>query len=476
MDVIVGGQNDDVLVGSKENDTLNGLAGEDTLDGKGGDDLLLGGDDNDILWGGKGNDVLVGEKGDDIMRGGAGDDILAWANGDGNDLIRGGAGYDNTIFNGSVDLGDEMTLKADGDLAIFQRINLVPIILNVDDSEQFTVSGLGGNDSLKIKDLTGTDVEKVVFNGNEGNDSLDGSKTDIKIIADGGAGKDNLITGAADDILSGSGGDDFLAGEKGDDIMRGGAGDDIMAWDDGDGDDIMRGGAGYDTTIFEGSVDLGDELTLEADGDLAIFQRVNLVPVTLDVDDTEKFEVSGLGGNDSLIVKDLAGTDVEKLFFNGNEGDDSLDASKTDIKIIADGGKGDDVLIGGTNNDTLIGGAGSDTLTGGGGKDVLIGGNGSNTYVLAKANSVYYNDGDNSTAGLNDYALIEDFSKSQDEIWLEGSAGDYVIGASPIDGVNGSGIYLDTNGSGTLGANDELIAVVEGVNNLNLTANYFDYI
>ncbi len=476
MDVILGGQNNDVLIGSKENDTLNGLAGEDTLDGKGGDDLLLGGDDNDRLWGGKGNDVLVGEKGDDIMRGGAGNDILAWADGDGNDFIRGGAGYDNTIFNGSVDLGDELTLEADGDRAIFQRVNLGPIFLDVDDSEQFTVSGLGGNDRLKIEDLTGTDVEKVVFNGNQGNDSLDAAETKVKIVADGGAGKDTLIGGAADDILRGGDGDDFLAGEKGDDIMRGGAGDDIMAWDDGDGDDIIRGGTGYDTTVFEGSVALGDELTLEADGDRAIFQRVNLGPVILDVDDTEKFEVSGLGGNDRLKIEDLTGTDVEKLIFNGNEGDDRLDASKTNIKIIADGGKGDDVLIGGTNNDTLIGGAGSDTLTGGGGKDVLIGGNGSNTYVLAKANSVYYNDGNNNTAGLNDYALIEDFSKSQDEIWLKGSASDYVIGASPIGGVNGTGIYLDTNGSGTLGANDELIAVVAGINNLNLTANYFDYI
>jgi Ca2+-binding RTX toxin-like protein len=476
MDVIKGGKGNDSLVGSEGDDTLKGLAGRDTLDGKAGNDLLLGGDDFDRLWGGKGDDVLLGDGGDDIMNGGAGNDILVWNDGDGNDIMRGGDGYDIAVFNGSVDLGDKMTLTADGEKAIFQRLNLVPINLDVNYTEQFFVDGLGGDDALTVGDLTGTDVKKVIFEGNEGNDFLDAGETKVKVEANGGAGKDTLISGQIDDLLWGGGGDDFLAGEEGDDTMRGGAGDDIMAWDDGDGDDIMRGGEGYDTTVFEGSVDLGDEMTLTADGERAIFQRVNLGPVILDVDDTEKFEVSGLGGNDSLVIKDLSGTDVEKLYFNGNEGNDRLDASKTDIKIVADGGKGDDVLIGGTNNDLLIGGAGSDVLIGGGGKDVLNGGNGGNTYILAKANNSYYDDGKNGTAGLDDYALIEGFAKDSDAIQLKGAAGDYVLGSSPIDGVNGVSIYSDTNGNGILGGSDELIAVVAGVKDLNLAADYFDYV
>jgi Ca2+-binding RTX toxin-like protein len=182
----------------------------------------------------------------------------------------------------------------------------------------------------------------------------------------------------------------------------------------------------------------------------------------------------------------LSGTDVQQVNFRGNQGSDFLNATTTNVKILADGGVGNDTLIGGRNNDTLIGGEGGDLLEGGGGNDVLIGGslniattgfidtltggNGSDQYILANANAVFYNDGNNATAGLNDYALIQGFNTSQDKIQLEGAANKYVLGSSPINGINGTGIYLDT------GANDELIAVVAGVTNLNLTAGYFNYV
>ena len=45
----------------------------------------------------------------------------------------------------------------------------------------------------------------------------------------------------------------------------------------------------------------------------------------------------------------------------------------------ANGGDGDDVLIGSAGNDTLNGGAGDDVLIGGGGQDILDGGPGNNT-------------------------------------------------------------------------------------------------
>jgi Ca2+-binding RTX toxin-like protein len=507
MDIIVGGKGNDLLIGSEENDqilggdgndTLHGLAGEDTLYGEKGNDLLRGGNDNDRLWGGDGNDILVGDKGSDVFEGGNGNDIMVWNDGDGSDIMRGGAGYDTTVFNGSVALGDEITLQANGGRAIFQRVNLVPITLDVDDTEQFAINGLGGDETFTVKDLSGTDVQKVIFNGNDGNDRLDASQTNVNIIADGGAGHDTLVGGKASDFLrggndndhlSGNHGNDILVGDKGSDVFEGGSGNDRMIWNDGDGSDIMRGGAGYDTTVFNGSVALGDEITLQANGGRAIFQRVNLVPITLDVDDTEQFEINGLGGDETFTVKSLAGTDVQKVIFNGNDGNDRLDASQTNVNIVADGGKGNDTLIGGTNNDTLIGGEGSDLLTGGGGNDVLVGGsvtggsidtfnggNGSDRYVLASANSVFYNDGNNSTAGLNDYALIQGFNTSQDKIQLEGSASRYVLGSSPINGVGGTGIYLDTNGNGTLGSSDELISVVAGVTNLTLSAGYFSYV
>jgi Ca2+-binding RTX toxin-like protein len=47
----------------------------------------------------------------------------------------------------------------------------------------------------------------------------------------------------------------------------------------------------------------------------------------------------------------------------------------------ANGGDGDDVLIGSAGNDTLSGGAGDDVLIGSGGQDILDGGPGNNTIL-----------------------------------------------------------------------------------------------
>jgi Ca2+-binding RTX toxin-like protein len=509
METLIGGNGNDFLTGSEVADVIIGNDGDDTLNGLGGNDLLRGGNNNDFMRGARGNDTLVGDKGSDYFNGGRGDDRMIWNDGDGSDTMRGGIGADVTEFNGSVAQGDDLILKADGAKANFQRINLVPITLDVDDTEQFEINGLGGDDTLNVKDLAATDVQQVNFKGGDGNDRLDASQTNVKIYANGGNDNDTMLGGNNTDTLIGAQGNDLLrggnnndslyggsdndtlVGDKGSDYFNGGRGDDRMIWNDGDGSDTMRGGIGADVTEFNGSVASGDDLVLKADGAKANFQRINLVPITLDVDDTEQFEINGLGGDDTLNVKDLAATDVQQVNFKGGDGNDRLDASQTNVKINADGGNGNDTLIGGTNDDTLIGGEGSDFLNGGGGNDVLnagsinpavtgvidtlTGGNGSDRYVLTNGTSVYYNDGNNATAGLNDYALIEGFNTSQDKIQLAGSASKYVLGSSPINGKIGSAIYLDTNNNGILGPTDELISVVTGVN-LNLTAGYFNYV
>jgi len=49
--------------------------------------------------------------------------------------------------------------------------------------------------------------------------------------------------------------------------------------------------------------------------------------------------------------------------------------------LTANGGDGDDVLIGSAGNDTLTGGAGDDVLIGGPGLDILDGGTGDNILI-----------------------------------------------------------------------------------------------
>jgi Ca2+-binding RTX toxin-like protein len=51
------------------------------------------------------------------------------------------------------------------------------------------------------------------------------------------------------------------------------------------------------------------------------------------------------------------------------------------MQLVADGGDGDDILIGSAGNDILHGGVGDDVLIGNGGQDVLDGGPGNNTVI-----------------------------------------------------------------------------------------------
>ena len=108
--------------------------------------------------------------------------------------------------------------------------------------------------------------------------------------------------------------------------------------------------------------------------------------------------VNGTSGDDAIVVAGTAsGTSVlglaaqvnitgaeatsDRLTVNGLAGDDVVDASALSADAIlftANGGDGDDVLIGGAGNDTLTGGDGDDILNGGPGQDVLDGGSGDN--------------------------------------------------------------------------------------------------
>src|SRR5439155_7101983 len=101
------------------------------------------------------------------------------------------------------------------------------------------------------------------------------------------------------DANEGSDGNDRHYGAKGDDDMSGGAGNDTLVWNNGDGSDSIDGGAGNDATEVNGNPTLGDAFTLAPNAGRIEFQRANLVPFTLEAS-TERFQVNGLGGNDSV--------------------------------------------------------------------------------------------------------------------------------------------------------------------------------
>jgi Ca2+-binding RTX toxin-like protein len=85
---------------------------------------------------------------------------------------------------------------------------------------------------------------------------------------------------------------------------------------------------------------------------------------------TQTFPVTANGATIGLIV------------FHGRAGNDAF-TNNTPIPALADGGSGQDTLIGGTASDTLIGGSGDDVLIGHGTADSLFGGAGRDTLTNA---------------------------------------------------------------------------------------------
>jgi len=77
---------------------------------------------------------------------------------------------------------------------------------------------------------------------------------------------------------------------------------------------------------------------------------------------------------------------TDRLVINGLGGDDVIEASGlSGMQLVANGGDGNDVLIGGHGGNTLSGGNGDDVLIGGTRVDVLDGGPGNNTVISSSA-------------------------------------------------------------------------------------------
>lgn len=348
---IIGSDESEALNGNNNDNVIRGKAGDDTLNGRGGDDQL------------------IGDQGDDTMKGGKGNDQMVWNPGDGSDRMLGGADQDTAIANGG-DQDETFTLGQQGRQAIFDRVTPFPFSLNINSTEVVNVNAAGGNDSLAVSDLSQTDVGRVVFKGGDGNDTLT-ADTATSITAKGDDGDDTLIGGTNNDKLQGGSGDDTIDGNFGDDIMRGNDGGDRLIWNPGGGSDTMNGGAGADTTAVNGG-SADEQFTLGQNGNKAIFDRVNPGPFTLTISEAETMEVNGFEGNDSFTVSNVADTDMQRVVFNGGEGNDVLDATEANVAVEASGQNGDDILTGSSADDSLTGGAGVNTLRGNGGRDRFV--------------------------------------------------------------------------------------------------------
>ena len=221
----------------------------------------------------------------------------------------------------------------------------------------------------------------VIVNGGDGNDSITvlARTTELTRAELNGGGGDDVLTGAdTDDSLAGGDGNDRAIGARGTDTTGGDAGNDTLVWNNGDGTDTIDGDAGNDATEVNGNPILGDELTLEPNAGRVKFRRTNLVLFSLDAA-TERFEVNGLGGNDSLAATAGVGA-LTLLSVDGGAGVDTVVGS--DGPDLIRGGEGNDVLSGDGGDDRVTGDRGTDTMNGGAGDDTLVWNNGDGTDVV----------------------------------------------------------------------------------------------
>lgn len=474
--------------GTPGNDTLTGTQFADTLFGFAGNDLLLGEGGNDVLNGGTGNDTLFGGQGVDTLNGGTGND--SYIIDSTNDTINEAAnnGFDTVTSSRNYALGNNL----ENLILTGQAINGTGNNLNnsiVGNSANNILSGGAGNDSLDgglgIDTLSGgagndtyiVDSPQDVVNEalNSGTDQVFASSSytlanNLENLTLTGTGATNGIGNNLNNIILGNNANNVLSGAAGNDSLNGAAGVDILHG--GDGNDTLSGSQVYSIV-----------------GEFISYDRADRTSDTLyggDGNDTYIL-VDSYNGADVIVEAANSGNDTVVTYFSYSLGSnlenltlaDPLDnfrnfsgtGNSLNNKLVGNSYK--NRLQGQAGNDSLNGGAGNDTLIGTNGtstdKDTLTGGSGRDTFVLGDTVG-FYDDGNRTTPGFGDYALITDFNPAQDIIRLNGKRSDYFL--APVSGnlPAGTAIFRDKSSE-----SDELIAIIQGATTLNLNNTYFRF-
>jgi len=307
-----------------------------------------------------------------------------------------------------------------------------------------TLVGNAGQDTLR--GALGADL----LNGGGGNDLLDASGGDDLLF--GGGGRDTLNGGSGNDTLNGQGGVDTVDGE--DD-------DDTLIWQVGASSDNFSGTQGFDELIVQGN-SANNKLTVSESlsGNIQISDKTYQITVAPSV---TRVTIDAASGNDRVTIEDLFGAAGVLLVVNGQNGSDTIDASGADlgsVRLLVQGGDGndtitgsigDDLLRGDDGNDLIDGGAGDDTIDGGANHDVLAGGSGNDVITGGLDNdTITGGDGDDVLRGQDGHdsltgELGDDslYGNAGNDV-LNGSAGDDLLeGADGRDKLMG-GIGADT--------------------------------
>jgi Ca2+-binding RTX toxin-like protein len=320
----------------------------------------------------------------------------------------GGDGAADTVTVNGTAGDDHISVASSGANVVVRGLAAQVTIANADSGDSLVVNGGAGNDTIDASTLRAGQIGNLTINGGDG-----------------------------DDRITGSAGNDTVIGGRGSDVALLGAGNDTFVWNPGDGSDIVEGQAGIDTLQFNGA-NANENIDISANGGrVRLFRDVG--NVTMDLNSVEHINVAAQGGADTITVNDLAGTGVsqvaldlgsaadpnspdtvvinatnrndvinitddngvvkitglaedvtisnfnasDRIVINGLGGDDVINAQGlgSAMQLVANGGDGNDVLLGGNGIETLNGEAGDDILIGGGAQNVLDGGPGNNVVI-----------------------------------------------------------------------------------------------
>lgn len=254
-DVIFGGDGADHIVAGAGNDIVHAGDGNDVVFAGAGNDVVFGGSGNDRLYGEDGNDTIYGNEGDDYISGGSGADLLLAGAGDdtvhgdaGNDTIDGGDGNDVLV----AGTGNDVVMGAAGNDHLFG--NDGDDVLS-DGAGEDRIEGGAGDDHV----VAAADGADDVYDGGEGQDTLDYSTATLSITVDLGKG-----TADGQDI-----GHDLIAAFE---EVLGGSGDDHMVA--GSTSVSMTGGKGRDTFEFQRSGDDPQDVVVRKITDFTVGDRI----------------------------------------------------------------------------------------------------------------------------------------------------------------------------------------------------------
>ncbi len=287
---------------------------------------------------------------------------------------------------------------------------------------------LSDNPRIDLVTNTGTMIGNALLGS--GNDVYEGRTGTLLGELYGGTGADALYTGSGADEVFGGAGEDTLNGGAGADSMTGGLGDDIFFVDtSGDRINEISGEGTTDRVAavvsFALAADDDIELltTTSSGGTAAINLTGNAVAqqitgnaganVLSDGGGAGADTLTGLGGNDTYIIRNAATTIVE----GAGQGTADRVAAGVSFTLAAD----DNIevmstlsaaatttinLTGNALRQTISGNAGANRLDGKGGNDVLTGGAGADSFQF-------------STALAGNIDTITDFNVAADTIRLQ---------------------------------------------------------